>query len=114
MERTRSAASVATPVGLADDLVDAALFGPACGDALDARAAAVHEHHIVVLGADLVEPVEDRSGVAYLPEAPFVILLDENIIHQISGRILLRPHAGVALTGESSRKRSLRSPVRRP
>ena len=43
-----SGAAVAVPVGLADDLVDAALLGPACGDALDARAAAVDQHHVGV------------------------------------------------------------------
>ncbi len=37
----RSGPSVAVPVGLAHDLVDAALLGPTCRDALDAGAAAV-------------------------------------------------------------------------
>ena len=44
----RSGPSVAVPVGLADDLVDTALLGPACGDALDAGAAAVDQHHVGV------------------------------------------------------------------
>ena len=44
----RSGPSVAVPVGLADDLVDAALVGPACRDVLDAGAAAVDEDHVGV------------------------------------------------------------------
>ena len=44
----RSGPSVAVPVGLAHNLMDAALLGPACRDALDARAAAVNEHHVGV------------------------------------------------------------------
>ena len=41
----RSGPSVAVPVGLADDLVDAALVGPACRDVLDAGAGAVAPIH---------------------------------------------------------------------
>ena len=44
----RSSPSVAVPVPLADDLVDAALVGPTRGDALDAGAAAVDQHHVGV------------------------------------------------------------------
>ena len=62
----RSSPSVPIPVRLADDLVDAALFGPASGDALDARAAAVHEHHVGVLGADLVEALEDVGRIVHV------------------------------------------------
>ena len=43
-----SGPSVAVPIRLADDLVDAVLLGPACGDALDGGAAAVNEHHVGV------------------------------------------------------------------
>ena len=44
----RNSPSVAVPVRLADDLVDAVLLGPACGDALDAGASAVDQHHVGV------------------------------------------------------------------
>ena len=54
------------PVGLADDLVDAALVGPACRDALDAGTAAVDEDHVGVLGTDFVEAPHDRGGVAHV------------------------------------------------
>ena len=50
----------AGPVGLEDDLRDLAIVGPAGGDALGAaRAAAVQQHHVGMLGADLVERVPD-------------------------------------------------------
>ena len=50
----------ACPVGLEDDLCDLAIVGPAGGDALGAaRAAAMQQHHVGMLGADLVKGVPD-------------------------------------------------------
>ena len=46
----RSCPSVPVPVGLSDDLVDAALVGPACRDALDAGAAEDEDHVRVRFG----------------------------------------------------------------
>ena len=54
----------AGPVGLEDDLQNLALIGPAGGDAFGAaRAAAVEENHVRVLGADLVERVPDADVI---------------------------------------------------
>ena len=51
-----SGIAVAGPVGLEDDLWNFAMIGPAGGDALGALgAAAVQQHHVGMLGADLVE-----------------------------------------------------------
>ena len=61
-----SGTAVLVPVGLADDLVDAVALGPACRDALDAGAAAMHEHHVGILGAGLVEPGDDGGGVLHV------------------------------------------------
>ena len=56
--------AVPVPVRLADDLVDAVLLGPACGDLLRTRAAAVQQDHIVVLELDAVERAPDGGDVA--------------------------------------------------
>ena len=63
LRRNGRGASVAVPVRLADDLVDAVALGPARGDLLDAGAAAVHEHHVAMLGAGLVEHADHRGRV---------------------------------------------------
>jgi hypothetical protein len=56
----RRCVAVAVPVGLEDNLRDFAIVGPAGGYALGApRAAAMQQHHVGVLGADLVERVPD-------------------------------------------------------
>src|SRR3546814_2724335 len=48
--------AMAVPVGLEGDLHDLAVVGPAGGDALGAaRAATVQQHHVGMLGVDLVE-----------------------------------------------------------
>ena len=52
-----------SPVRLADDLVDAVALGPARRDLLDAGSAAVHEDDVGILGAGLVEPLDDRCRV---------------------------------------------------
>ena len=57
-------ASVRVPVGLADHLVHAVAFGPLGGDAFHARSAAVHEHHVAVLGPRPVEAGEDGVDVS--------------------------------------------------
>ena len=44
----RGGAAVAVPVRLADDLVNAVALGPLRGEPLDARAAAMHQHHVGV------------------------------------------------------------------
>ena len=49
------------PVGLADDLVDAVPLGPSRRDLLGARAAAVDENDVGVLGLDLVEMRNDKT-----------------------------------------------------
>jgi hypothetical protein len=52
------------PVGFEDDLWNLPLIGPAGGDAFGAaRAAAMEEHHVGVLGADLVERVPDADVI---------------------------------------------------
>ena len=56
-------AAVGVPVGLADDLVHAPRLRPARGDVFRARTAAVHKHHVRVLGSDLIECVADPVGV---------------------------------------------------
>ncbi len=56
--------SVPVPVRLAHDLVHAVPFGPLRGELLDAGAAAVHEHHVAVLGEHLVEAGEHRVRVS--------------------------------------------------
>ena len=60
----RSGASVPLPVGLAHDLVHCVAFGPLRGDLLNAGAAAVHEHHVAVLGAHLLQAAVDDVRVA--------------------------------------------------
>ena len=56
--------AVAGPVGLEDDLWNFAMVGPAGGDALGAaRAAAVQQHHVGMLGADLVERLPDARVI---------------------------------------------------
>ena len=62
----RGGAAVGVPVGLAHHLMDAVALGPLCRDALDAGAAAVGEHHVVVLRLGLVEPGEDGVRVAHV------------------------------------------------
>jgi len=62
--------AVPRPVGLEDDLWNFAIVSPAGGDALGAaRAAAVQEHHVRMLGADLVERVPDALVVVALGAA---------------------------------------------
>ena len=52
----RRGLGVLGPVGLEGDLRHLAVIGPAGGDALGAlRRSAVQEHHVGVLGMDLVE-----------------------------------------------------------
>jgi hypothetical protein len=59
-----SGAAVAGPVGLEDDLWHLAIIGPAGGDALGAaRAAAVQQYHVGMLGADPVERLPDAGVV---------------------------------------------------
>src|SRR5271170_182444 len=56
--------AVAVPVGLEDDLWNFAIVGPAGGDALGAaRAGAVQQHHVGVLGPDLVERLPDAGVI---------------------------------------------------
>ncbi len=55
-------ASVAVPVGLADDLVDAVTLCLAGCDLLDAGAAAMHEDEVCILGAGLVQLGDRRPG----------------------------------------------------
>ena len=57
----RSGPSVAVPVGLADDLMDAVAVCPLRCDALDAGAAAMHEDQVAVLGASHLQPRDDRK-----------------------------------------------------
>ena len=58
------------PVGLEDDLRHLAIVGPAGGDALGAaRAAAVQQHHVGVLRADLVERVPDTRVIVAIGAA---------------------------------------------
>ena len=59
----RCGPSVGVPVRLAHDLVHAVAFRPLRSDLLHAGAAAVHQHHVGVLGADAVEAPEDGVGV---------------------------------------------------
>src|ERR1700751_3883467 len=59
-----SSTAVAGPIGLEDDLWNFAMIGPAGGDALGAfGAAAVQQHHVGMLGADLVERLPDPRVV---------------------------------------------------
>ena len=44
------------------DLVHAVALVPLRGDAFDAGATAVHQHHVGVLGAGLVELADDGAG----------------------------------------------------
>ena len=59
----RRGLGVLGPVGLEGDLRNLAVVGPAGGDALGAlRRAAVQQHHVGMLGVDLVELVPDQRG----------------------------------------------------
>ena len=58
-----SGPSVPVPVRLADDLVHAVALDPACSDPLDAGASAPDEYHVDILGAALVEPLDNRRRV---------------------------------------------------
>ena len=58
-----SGPSMPVPVRLADDLVHAVALDPACSDPLDAGASAKCEHHVGILGAALVEPLDNRRRV---------------------------------------------------
>src|SRR6202012_4882197 len=59
-----SGTAVAGPVGLEDDLWNFAMIGPAGGDTLGAaRTAAVQQHHVGMLGVDLVERRPDPRVV---------------------------------------------------
>ena len=60
LRRKRCGATVAVPVRLADDLVDAASVSPVGRDLLDAGAPAMDEDHVGILGAGHVEPRDDR------------------------------------------------------
>ena len=59
----RRGLAVRVPVRLADDLVHAPGLGPTRRDLLRTRTAAVHQDHVVVLAADLIERRADRVGV---------------------------------------------------
>ena len=62
--RLKGAAFASCPIGLEDDLRHLAVIGPARRDAFGAfRAAAVQEHHVGVLGVDLVELVPDQMVI---------------------------------------------------
>ena len=62
--------AVAGPVRLKDDLLAIAIVGPAGRNAFGAFwRSAMEEHHVVVLGADLVEGGPDGSSVVYLLSA---------------------------------------------
>ena len=63
MRRNGAALPWAFQSGLADDLVHTAGFGPTRGDLLGTRSAAVHEHHVRILAADLIERSKDPVGV---------------------------------------------------
>ena len=61
-----SGPSVCVPVGLADDLVDAVPLRPARRYLLGPRTAAVDEHHVCVLGLELVEMPDDGAHIVRL------------------------------------------------
>src|SRR6266540_5788144 len=66
----RRGPGVAIPVRPKDDLRDLAVVGPASGDALGTlRTAAMQQHHVAMLGADLVERVPDRGVVVEVEAA---------------------------------------------
>src|SRR3546814_13228415 len=61
---------MAAPVGLEDDLLDAAIVGPFGGDQLGAaRGAAVQQDHAGMLGLDLVEGGPDAVMVLIVAAA---------------------------------------------
>ena len=59
----RGGAAVGVPVGLAHHLVDAVALGPLRRDALDARAATVGEHHVVVAGYSGCLSVSSKTDI---------------------------------------------------
>ena len=83
----RGGASVAVPVWLADDLVDAVRLGPARRDLLDTGAAAVDEHDVGVLAAGLVEALDHRRPVGDVPAAGDG---DEGALRQVRGGAMVR------------------------
>src|SRR3546814_4774823 len=59
----RCCLGVLRPVGLEGDLRHVAMIGPTCGDALGALwAAAVQQHHVRVLGMNLVERSAEHTS----------------------------------------------------
>src|SRR3546814_11471775 len=61
---------MAAPVGLEDDLLDAAIVGPFGGDQLGAaRGAAMQQNHAGMLGLDLVEGGPDANVVLIVDAA---------------------------------------------
>src|SRR3546814_18623567 len=61
---------MAAPVGLEDDLLDAAIVGPFGGDQLGAaRGAAMQQNHAGMLGLDLVEGGPDADVVLIVDAA---------------------------------------------
>jgi len=66
----RRGVAMPRPIGLEHDLGDLAIVSPAGGDALGAmRAAAMQQHHVGVLGANLVEYVPDALMVVAIGAA---------------------------------------------
>ena len=66
----RRGLGVLGPVGLEGDLRHLAVVGPAGGDQLGAlRRAAMQQHHVGMLGVDLVEPVPDQAMVVEVEAA---------------------------------------------
>ena len=63
LRRNGAALPWAFQSGLQTDLVHAARFGPAGGDLLGARSAAVHQDHVRVLASHVVERGVDPVGV---------------------------------------------------
>ena len=80
--------AVRVPVGLADDLVDAVALGPAGRYLLRARTAAVDEHHVFVLGLDLVEMRDDFAYVVRLLAARDG---DERSLGEVCGVLAVLP-----------------------
>src|SRR6266436_59951 len=66
----RRCLGIAIPVGLEGDWRNLAVVGPASRNAICAlRADDMQEHHVGVLGADLVEPVPDRAMIVEVEAA---------------------------------------------
>ena len=58
------------PIGFESDLRNFAVVGPAGGDALSAlRRTAVQQHHLRMLGVDLIELVPDQAVIVEVEAA---------------------------------------------